>query len=272
MPRASRSVSARILGSQEDLDDAAIMHRIGHDALEDLLPRIHHDDAVGDLVDEAHQMLDDEKCYARARQLLEAAGDALQFGRVQARGELVDQKEPRPRGERAREIQHLLLRAVELVRAALGEPVEIERGEKRTRIDPPLGIAAIGVRDLDILAHGQREEWLRHLEGAVDAEMDDTVRGEAADLAPFEAHPSAIGRIKAGDDIDAGRLAGAVGADEAEDLAWLQMEGQPVQRAEAAEALDEPLDLEQRRHLRGHRSPGGGAARRARSAGTAPAP
>src|SRR5260370_42410383 len=81
MPSASSSVSGCIAVSQEDLDDALVVDGVGHDALEDLLAGVHDDDAVGDLVDEAHEMLDDEEGDAVLRQLLQALGDAAELGR-----------------------------------------------------------------------------------------------------------------------------------------------------------------------------------------------
>jgi hypothetical protein len=276
MPAASRSASCAgsrgIVGPQEDLDDLAVPHRVGEHALEDLLSGVHDDDPVGDLVDETHQMLDDEKGDAGACEVLEPRPDPFELGRVQARGELVDEQEARAGGERAREVEHLLLRAVELARLAVGHALELERAQQVHDVDAPLRMAAVGARHLDVLAHGQGEERLRHLEGAVDAEMDEAVRREPAHALPGEADLAAIRRVKAGDDVDAGRLARAVGADEAQDLARLQVEAQAVQGAERAEALDEPRDLEDRRGLRGHRRPAGGTARRGRSAGTARGP
>src|SRR5260221_13328838 len=86
MASASSSVSGRIAVPQEHFDDALVVDGGGHDALEDLLARVHDDDAVGDLVDEAHEMLDDEEGDAVARQLLEALGDAAGLRRGPAGG------------------------------------------------------------------------------------------------------------------------------------------------------------------------------------------
>ena len=69
MPLTSRSGGGglcSILVSEEDLDDLRILERVRQAALEDLLAGIHDDDAVGDLIDEAHQMLDDERAQCRS--------------------------------------------------------------------------------------------------------------------------------------------------------------------------------------------------------------
>src|SRR5258706_15557285 len=64
-----------------------------------------------------------------------------------------------------------------------------------------------------------------------------------------EAAPLAACRgIGAGDEIEGGRLAGAVRADHAEDLAFAHFEVEVGHGGEAAEALGQPLDLENRSH------------------------
>ena len=56
-----------------------IVRRDGERAFEDLAPGVHHDDPVGDPVDEAHQVLDDEQRHAAVR---EARAAASPCGRV----------------------------------------------------------------------------------------------------------------------------------------------------------------------------------------------
>ncbi len=85
--------------------------------------------------------------------------------------------------------------------------------------------------------------------------------GSAVISRPSKRIGAAVDRQHAGDAVDERRLAGAVRADEAEALAGLDRQGHAVQRREAAEALDEPLHLEQRG---GHRVSG--------PAGAAPGP
>src|SRR5258706_11494911 len=64
-----------------------------------------------------------------------------------------------------------------------------------------------------------------------------------------EAAPLAACRgIGAGDQIEGGRLAGAVRADHAEDLAFAHFEVEIGHGGEAAEALGQLLDLENRSH------------------------
>jgi hypothetical protein len=153
------------------------------------------------------------------RQLLQLVGDALELGRIEPGRELIDQQQTRAGRERAGEIEHLLLRAVELGRGPFRERRKLERGEQRVGIDRTLRMATVRDSDLDVLADAERQEGLRHLEGAVDAEMHEAMRRQARDRPALEIDLAGLRPIEAGDDVDARRLAGAVRADEAENLA-----------------------------------------------------
>src|SRR6516162_4094186 len=112
MPVASSSpASGGMLASQEHLDHLRLLDRGRKLALENLLAGIEHDDTVGDLLDEAHQMLDHDDRHAASRKRLDLSGDPVELRRVEAGGKLVEQEEPRTGCERAHQIEHLLLRA-----------------------------------------------------------------------------------------------------------------------------------------------------------------
>ena len=66
---------------------------------------------------------------------------------------------------------------------------------------------------------------------------------------PREAHLAGIGAIDAGDDIEAGGLAGAVGPDQPDDGALGDGQADILHGAQAAEALGHLVELEQRGHL-----------------------
>ena len=154
-----------------------------------------------------------------AASCLDAPGDPVEFGRVEAGGEFVEQEQPRTGRERAREVEHLLLRAVEIGGRPVGdllEPVVLEQFIHRWRRD---GGAPIGQRHLDVLTHGQRQKRLWHLEGAVDALMNQPMRGDPADRRAIEHNLAAIGRVKARDNVDRSGLARAVRTDEAQNFA-----------------------------------------------------
>src|SRR3954462_602530 len=125
MPLASRRVSGGIAMSagmrapEKDFDHLGHADRVGESAFKNLFAGIEHADTVGYLLDEAHEMLDNDDRHIGARKLLQFAADPFEFAWVQAGRELVHEKQPRPGRERAGEIEHLLLRAVQFGGAAI---------------------------------------------------------------------------------------------------------------------------------------------------------
>jgi hypothetical protein len=103
--------------------------------------------------------------------------------------------------------------------------------------------------DQDVLEHGHRPEELDVLERARDALTDDRVRCRAEDRLPVELHAPRVRLVEPRDDVERGRLAGAVRPDEARDLAFLDVERHAVEGDDAAEAERDVLDREE-----GHRS------------------
>ena len=67
---------------------------------------------------------------------------------------------------------------------------------------------------------------------------------------PLEADRAALAAVEAGDHVEERGLAGAVGPDQRGDRALLDVEGGAVHGQDAAEALDELIDLEDRRDRR----------------------
>src|SRR5216683_562833 len=94
----------------------------------------------------------------------------------------------------------------------------------------------------------RRTRGARQLEGAGEPAIDDAVRLEAADRLAVEDDAAGVGGDEAGEQVEERGLAGAVGAEDAGDLAGLEREGDVLHGGEAAEALGEALDLEERAH------------------------
>jgi len=65
-----------------------------------------------------------------------------------------------------------------------------------------------------------------------------------ADVDADDAGGAGVGWQQGGEDAEQGGLADAVGAEQAEDAAWLDGEGETVQRADLAEGLDQALGLD----------------------------
>src|SRR5439155_5785577 len=96
-----------------------------------------------------------------------------------------------------------------------------------------------------VLDQREAAERAWDLEGAADAEVDDPMRRLAGDLASGEPDRAAGGRQRPGDYVEDGALAGAVGADQAQDLALVDLERHGVDGGEATEPLGQALDLQQ---------------------------
>src|SRR5665811_1806249 len=118
----------------------------------------------------------------------------------------------------------------------------------------------------------QRQKRLWNLEGAVDAAMDQSVRGYPADISAIEHHFAAVRRIETGDHVDGGGLAGAVGPDQSQDFARGDVKTQSVKRVETPEAFGEFCHIKNGRGVRGHAIPSGSRAKPGRREETAPAP
>src|SRR5687768_1976059 len=113
-------------------------------------------------------------------------------------------------------------------------------------------VAAPGLRtDLHVVEHGERRPERDVLEGARDPALDDSVHRRAEQIVAVEDDAALVGFVQAGDHVERGRLPGAVGADQADDLAGGDVEGHAVERDDAAEATGDVLDREERRHLGG---------------------
>ena len=90
-------------------------------------------------------------------------------------------------------------------------------------------------RDLDVLAHGQLAERAAVLERAREPGAPAPVRAPAGDVALVELDRAGGREVEAGDQVDERRLAGAVRADQADDLVPVQLERDVVERLHALE-------------------------------------
>ena len=180
---------------------------------------------------------------------------------VHARGRLVQQQQPGAGGEGPRELEAPLLPEREAARelvALVGEPGELELLLDRRPPAPAPGEPAREEalrphRLLPVLGHPQvlphrevREE-ADVLEGPGDAGPQGDVGRAVGDLRPLEPDAPRGGREHPADEVDGGALAGAVGADEPEDLPLLHGHVEAVHRPHPAEVLGEGAQLKHRR-------------------------
>src|SRR5690606_1566416 len=100
-----------------------------------------------------------------------------------------------------------------------------------------------------------REE-VGELEGAAQPQARAARRAQAGDVAPAEAHDAGAGAQLAGDQVEVGGLAGAVGTDDRGERARMEGTAHLVDRHVAAEADREAHRLERRRRHERPRAPG----------------
>src|SRR6516162_5715485 len=82
-PSAFRSaVSGGMLASEEHLDHLWNLDSNRKLAFENLLARVEDDDAIGDVLDEAHQMLDHDDRHSASCQHLDAFSNPVEFCRI----------------------------------------------------------------------------------------------------------------------------------------------------------------------------------------------
>ena len=120
----------------------------------------------------------------------------------------------------------------------------------RTSRDAGPGAPARVRSDEDVLEHRHRREELDVLERSRDAAPDDPVRRRAEQALAVERDLAGLRAVEASDHVEGSRLAGAVRADQAGDLALLHLERDVVQRDDAAEAARDVLQLEERHQAR----------------------
>ena len=164
--------------------------------------------------------------------------------RIEARGGLVEKQQVRLAHQRAGQRQALLLPAREL--ADPGAALLVELDELQHLVDRPAALAE-RAEEADGLLDRQLLGELRLLE--LDAEP-------LAQLAILPGAPALaeqldlalVGRGQPFEDLDGRRLAGAVGAEQAEALAAADLEIEAVDGDDVAEALDQAATADRRGH------------------------
>src|SRR4029077_20413870 len=108
--------------------------------------------------------------------------------------------------------------------------------QARQRLEPRWVTPKRRGRDQHVLHHGLIEEKLRNLKGAGDAEPGDRTRQLRGDIAAKKAHAAGLRPEITGRDIEKGGLAGAVGPDNGEILALVDVEVDAIRGDDPAEA------------------------------------
>lgn len=109
--------------------------------------------------------------------------------------------------------------------------------------------------DEDVVHDAEIAEDAPELERARDASGREPFRRQTRDVTAFEANLASVGPVQPGDEIEQRRLAGAIGADDADELALGEIEVDRVDRGEAAEAPRQPAQGQHGIELRHHMVP-----------------
>src|SRR5580658_3792850 len=174
------------------------------------------------------------------------------------RRRLVEQQHARLLGECDRQLQRslapvgqihrrLIALAVEADRVEGGARRIVEHGRRLRRREQPARERGLRLqRDLDVVQHAHVREDAGDLEAAHHPHPRDRGRVELGDLGTVEAHAAAGRRREAREDVEQGRLPGAVGADDRMDRPLGDVERDAVQRGEPGVDLDDVARREDR--------------------------
>jgi hypothetical protein len=217
---------------------------------------VERDDAVGDALDDVHVVLDDEDGVAGlGAQAPDQLGHLVRLRRVHAGGRLVEEQQARVGGRRAGDLEPAPVGVRERVRRLVPpvahEPLPEERelllGHARDlallparprqaqhRLHEGRLRVAVGRRH-DVLLDRHVQEEAQRLERARHAELRDPVRRQAHEVAAGEEDLAPVGPVDARDHVEERRLAGAVGADHADDLAFAHDEVEVTEHLQTPE-------------------------------------
>src|SRR5581483_9075803 len=120
----------------------------------------------------------------------------------------------------------------------------------RQKVGEQAVIEVAMVADHQIVEHRQRRREAQPLERARDAGVVDALRRQPGDVPVAQPNPPGGRAVDAGNGVEKSGLAGAVRADQPDDLAFVELEIEAAQRSQTAEAHRQTLHREHRRHQR----------------------
>src|SRR6266480_1178421 len=208
-------------------------------------------------------MLDEQYGDAVAADCLNEPAQGKRFRRVHAGSRLVERKQLRLGGERARDLEASLVAVGQAARGVVGAAADPDIVEQlgRARFDlffffdglsvsehgaDDTGMAAHVTADHHVLERRQVGEQTDILERARNACGGYLVRLQAGQVAPVEQERAGVWRVKPRQHVEERGLAGAVGADQAENFAGADGKRDFRKRLHAAKALGDALGLQER--------------------------
>ncbi len=224
-------------------------------ALGDHGAAVEHGHVMGERQDEVHVVLDHDDGEVLGEALHEGA-QGLHGAAAQAAGGLVQQQQLRLARQGHPDLEQAPLAIGEELRRhvlAAGQPDEphrrrrlvrrrrhLARGRPQVEAAPPHG----GHCHADVLQHRVVVEQVEDLERAADADARSPVGREPGDVAVGEVDAPRVGSEDAGEEIETGGLARAIGPDEGGEPPALEAETHVVQDHVATEGLAEAARLE----------------------------
>ena len=213
-----------------------------------------HGDPVGDLEDVVQVVRDQDDGEPLLGQALDELEHLLRLRDAERGGRLVEDHEPRVPHHRAGDGDGLPL-AARQGRDRLPDRADRRHGEALHRlrglglhhrllepVQPVAGLAAeVHVLD-DVEVVAEREVLVDDL----DPELGGVLRAVDVHRLAVDDDLAAVRRVRAGDALDQGRLAGAVVADERHHLTGTDLEVDLAERLDRAEALRDPVELQER--------------------------
>ena len=184
---------------------------------------------------------------------LELEDDVDQFARLgvgQAAADLVEQQRRRAGRQRAGEFEALAVDQAERLGAAVGDAGHAGRRQstrrrarrlRRGRAPPPWRAAAKTFSNTVMPENGRGIWWVR-----ARPRRQRSAVGSAVTSSPAQPDGPGGRRVRADQDAEQRRLAGPVGADDADGLVGADREVDAVEHHQRVEALVEPAGVEQR--------------------------
>src|SRR6516162_9640282 len=244
--------SGRQRGAEQDAGDLVVRPDLRGRAIGEKSSLVHHHDAVRVAEYDVHVVLDDH-CGHRAGAHHRGDGihDLALVARAHAARGLIQKQELRPQRIGDRDIKQLALalrqasgkRGTLVAKAELAQHIEALRTNRMVVIGERRHVHGLALaredRQGDVVEDGEAVEQIDNLKAARDAGLDTLVNGRERDVLAFEQDLAAVGGQLRADEIDERRLAGAVRANEGEELALVDHEVHPVAGLGLAELLAE---------------------------------
>src|SRR5499425_2443748 len=214
----------------------------GRLAVGDLSAPRHDDEAPREAKDRLHVVVDDDEGPPALVELPDRSDDLLAQSRMHARERLVEEQYGGFQHQTAPELEQLLLSAGEVLGLELLDRRQIQELEIAARAPGDLGpggVRACQSRHLHVLEDSHAAPQLRELKCACDAHAGVDVWRTAAHLLAAHQHAAGVRVEVAGQHVDQRGLAGAIGADEPDEVALGDREVHGIVRDDAPEVLDE---------------------------------